>query len=87
MKALELQHGVTRTRVKGCKLLEFRVFQWPLWIRRVLVDPNRPPSAASPGGAMKPGNDFGRAGFAYRRPLLSGGRLDETGDALRRFCG
>ena len=27
----------TRTRVNGCKLLEFRVFQWPLWIRRVLV--------------------------------------------------
>jgi hypothetical protein len=34
---VELQRRVARTRVYGCKLLEFRVFQRPLWIRRVLV--------------------------------------------------
>ena len=37
MKPNKLQHRVTRTRVKGCKLLEFGVFYCPLWIRRVLV--------------------------------------------------
>jgi hypothetical protein len=37
MKPSKLQHRVTRTRAKGCKLLEFAVFYWPLWMRRVLV--------------------------------------------------
>src|SRR6266542_2196038 len=34
---VKLQQRVTRTRVNGCKLLEFRWFRWSLWIRRVLV--------------------------------------------------
>jgi hypothetical protein len=61
MKALKFQHRVTRTRVNGCKLLELGWLCCLLWIRRVLVHlrwpaagPNRPPSAASPGGAMAP---------------------------------
>ena len=37
MKTLKPQHRVTRTRLNGCKLLEFRWFWRPLWIRRVLV--------------------------------------------------
>ena len=37
MKALKVQHRLTRTCVKGCKLLELEVFQCRLWIRRVLV--------------------------------------------------
>ena len=37
MKLNKLQHRVTRTRVKGSKLLEFGWLQRPLWIRRVLV--------------------------------------------------
>jgi len=37
MKPSKLQHRVTRTRVKGSKLLEFGWLQRPLWIRRVLV--------------------------------------------------
>jgi hypothetical protein len=37
MKGFKLQHRVTRTRVKGSKLLEFGCLQRSLWIRRVLV--------------------------------------------------
>jgi hypothetical protein len=37
MQAGKLQRRVTRTRVNGCKLLEFRRLTRPLWIRRVLV--------------------------------------------------
>src|SRR5918994_594593 len=61
MKASKLQHRVTRTRVKGSKLLEFGCLHRPLWIRRVLVGPERPPAAhpkqvafgSSPGGQLK----------------------------------
>jgi hypothetical protein len=53
MSGLKLQQQVTRTRLNGCKLLEFECFQWPLWIRRVLVDPRRSPAGASPGGATE----------------------------------
>src|SRR5215207_4172957 len=37
MKPSKLQHRVTRTGVKGSKLLEFGCLLQPLWIRRVLV--------------------------------------------------
>jgi hypothetical protein len=37
MKTAKLQHRVTRTRVKCCKLLEFMGLQRPLWMRGVLV--------------------------------------------------
>ena len=46
----KLQHRVTRTRVKGSKLLEFGPFQRSLWIRRVLVHPKRWPSARAQEG-------------------------------------
>jgi hypothetical protein len=53
MKPSKLQHRVTRTRVKGSKLLEFGGFYCPLWIRRVLVDPKRSPSARAQEGQLK----------------------------------
>jgi hypothetical protein len=52
MKPSKLQHRVTRTRVKGSKLPEFEVFYCPLWISRVLVDPNRSPSARAQEGLI-----------------------------------
>ena len=53
MKASKLQHRVTRARVKVRKLLEFRRLERPLWIRRVLVDPNRSPAARAQEGQFR----------------------------------
>jgi hypothetical protein len=50
----QLQHRVTRTRVKASKLLEFEPLLWPLWIRRVLVHPKRWPSARAQEGQWLP---------------------------------
>ena len=40
-----LQQRMTRTRMHGCKFVQFDRSQRPLWIRRVLVGPERPPAA------------------------------------------
>jgi hypothetical protein len=37
LEGVKPQQRVTRTRVNGCKFLEFMGLGWPLWIRRVLV--------------------------------------------------
>src|SRR4029453_8411639 len=37
MKVVKPQQRMTRTRIKGSKLLEFGGLKWPVWIRRVLV--------------------------------------------------
>src|SRR5215204_2827568 len=69
MKPGKLQHPVTRTRVKVSKLLELGVFQCPLWIRRVLVHPDRWPSArAQEGqyGRRKRGRFYCGLGLAVR---------------------
>src|SRR5439155_15938849 len=53
MLASKFQHRVARTRLGGCKLLEFSGLCSPLWIRRVLVDPTRSPSARAQEGQLE----------------------------------
>jgi len=74
---------VTRTRVKGSKLLEFGVFYCPLWIRRVLVHPKRWPSARAQEGQLKaPHRIPGRGAFSIfslEGPLRNENRLEIPG--------
>jgi len=52
MKAVKIPASGGRTRVEACKLLELVRFQWPLWIRRVLVG-LRPPAARAQEGQLE----------------------------------
>jgi hypothetical protein len=72
MEPSKLQHRVTRTRVNGCKLLEFGVLYCPLWIRSVLVGPRRPPSARAQEGQLKaPHRIYRSRRFPYLQPCVS----------------